>query len=94
MAKSAQHTKPRGRRATGRDRVYAIRLPSDLVAAIEDWARANGYWDRSSAIRAMIKSSLGRERIRRFLEIDDGPRWDERRAMIASQGIERGAESD
>lgn len=46
-------------RNTGRDPVYAIRLPNDLVTSIELWAKANGHFDRSSAIRAMIARAIG-----------------------------------
>ena len=50
--------KRRGRPATGRDRVYTVRLPDNLVANIDMWAKINGYSDRSSAIRAMIGHAL------------------------------------
>ena len=93
MASSVKRTN--GRRPTGRDNVYTMRLANDLVADIDDWARANGYGDRSSAIRAMIKSSLGRERGRPFVGVDEREQWDEPNAdVIKSYGIERGSESD
>jgi Arc/MetJ-type ribon-helix-helix transcriptional regulator len=71
-----------------------MRLPNDLVAAVDEWARANGYGDRSSAIRAMIRCALGRERVRSF-GLDEGSKWDEPIAdVIKSYGIECGSESD
>jgi predicted DNA-binding protein len=53
--------KKRGRPATGRDPVYAVRLPDEVVNGIDKWAKANGHRDRSAAIRAMIERALAKD---------------------------------
>jgi hypothetical protein len=62
MAKSISVLpKKRGRPATGRDPVTAIRLSSELRAAIDAWARKQDEKpSRSEAIRALIKAGLAR----------------------------------
>ena len=50
--------KKRGRPATGRQPIYSFRLPEDLVARADEWAKAKDYKNRSSAIRAMIERAL------------------------------------
>jgi CopG-like RHH_1 or ribbon-helix-helix domain, RHH_5 len=47
----------RGRPATGRDPVLALRLPDKLRAAVEEWA-ANQKVTRSEAIRLLIERGL------------------------------------
>jgi hypothetical protein len=50
--------KKRGRPATGRDPVTAIRLPKGLAKAIDQWAKANGFHGRSAAIRRLVEIGL------------------------------------
>ncbi len=49
----------RGRPATGRDPVLAIRLPDDLRAEVDKWA-ANQQMTRSKAIRTLIAKGLNK----------------------------------
>jgi Arc/MetJ-type ribon-helix-helix transcriptional regulator len=49
--------KGRGRPATGRDPVSAVRLPVELTAAIEKWAEDNEA-NRSEAIRRLVELGL------------------------------------
>src|SRR5260370_1273458 len=50
--------KKRGRPATGRDPVSAIRLPPDLTATIDKWAAQNNASSRSQAIRRLVALGL------------------------------------
>ena len=50
--------KRRGRPATGRDPVSAIRLPAELTAAIDKWAARNETASRSDAIRRLVELGL------------------------------------
>jgi hypothetical protein len=51
--------KSRGRPATGKDPVTAIRLPEDLRAAIDKWAaKQDGAPSRSEAIRCLVEIGL------------------------------------
>jgi hypothetical protein len=47
----------RGRPATGRDPVSAVRLPIELTAAIDKWAEAHET-NRSDAIRRLVEIAL------------------------------------
>lgn len=61
MAKSVsvKRKKKRGRPATGRDPVTAIRLPDDLRVRVEAWATKQGDTpSRSEAIRRLIEMGL------------------------------------
>jgi Arc/MetJ-type ribon-helix-helix transcriptional regulator len=49
--------KGRGRPATGRDPVSAVRLPVELTAAVEKWAEDNEA-NRSEAIRRLVELGL------------------------------------
>ena len=49
--------KGRGRPATGRDPVSAVRLPVELTAAVEKWADDNEA-SRSEAIRRLVELGL------------------------------------
>lgn len=51
--------KRRGRPATGRDPVMAIRLPNELREAIDKWA-ARRDLSRSEAIRLLIEVGLAK----------------------------------
>jgi hypothetical protein len=48
----------RGRPATGRDPVSAIRLSPDLIATIDKWAARNEVSSRSEAIRRLVEVGL------------------------------------
>jgi Arc/MetJ-type ribon-helix-helix transcriptional regulator len=63
MAKSTKVIpKKRGRPATGRDPVSAIRLPIGLTAAIDKWAALNKTESRSEAIRRLVELGLAGSR--------------------------------
>ena len=49
----------RGRPATGRDPVSAIRLSPDLIATIDKWAARKDVSSRSEAIRRLVEVGLG-----------------------------------
>jgi metal-responsive CopG/Arc/MetJ family transcriptional regulator len=58
MAKSIKAIpKKRGRPATGKDPLIAMRLPAYMILAIDTWARDKGL-SRSEAIRQMIERAL------------------------------------
>jgi len=50
--------KKRGRPATGKDPLVALRLPPEMIEAVDDWAARNETPSRSAAIRALIERSL------------------------------------
>jgi Ribbon-helix-helix protein, copG family len=50
--------KKRGRPATGRDPVSAIRLSPDLIATIDKWAARHDVSSRSEAIRRLVEVGL------------------------------------
>jgi hypothetical protein len=59
MAKSRKViSKKRGRPATGRNPVFAIRLPVELTAAIEKWAARNETASWSDTIRRLVEVGL------------------------------------
>jgi predicted DNA-binding protein len=47
----------RGRPATGRDPVIALRLPKETIAALDRWASGEGL-TRSAAARQLIERGL------------------------------------
>jgi Arc/MetJ-type ribon-helix-helix transcriptional regulator len=58
MAKSVKvNQKKRGRPATGRDPVSAVRLPVELTAEVEKWAESHKT-NRSEAIRRLVELGL------------------------------------
>jgi metal-responsive CopG/Arc/MetJ family transcriptional regulator len=58
MAKSIKvNQKKRGRPATGRDPVSAVRLPTELTAAVDKWAEDHEA-NRSEAIRRLVEIGL------------------------------------
>jgi hypothetical protein len=58
MAKSIKvNQKKRGRPATGRDPVSAVRLPAELTAAVDQWGEAHEA-NRSEAIRRLVELGL------------------------------------
>jgi Arc/MetJ-type ribon-helix-helix transcriptional regulator len=58
MVKSISvNQKKRGRPATGRDPVSAVRLPVELTAAVDQWAEDHEA-NRSEAIRRLVELGL------------------------------------
>ena len=58
MAKSIKvNQKKRGRPATGRDPVSAVRLPTELTTAVDKWGEAHEV-TRSEAIRRLVELGL------------------------------------
>jgi len=57
MPKSIIAKRKPGRPKTGSSRMYGARLPEDLVAAIDVWAKAQGI-SRSEAIRRLVELAL------------------------------------
>ena len=58
MRKSIKvNQKRRGRPATGRDPVSAVRLPADLTASVDRWAEDHDA-NRSEAIRRLVEIGL------------------------------------
>jgi Arc/MetJ-type ribon-helix-helix transcriptional regulator len=58
MAKSIKvNQKRRGRPATGRDPVSAVRLPVELTTAVDEWAQDHEA-SRSEAIRRLVELGL------------------------------------
>jgi Arc/MetJ-type ribon-helix-helix transcriptional regulator len=61
MAKSIKvNQKKRGRPATGRDPVSAVRLPAALTVAVDRWAKEHEA-NRSEAIRRLVELGLAKE---------------------------------
>jgi hypothetical protein len=61
MAKSiAARPKKRGpgRPATGRDPMLGLRVPKELTAAVDTWAKAHAIESRSEAIRRLVERGL------------------------------------
>ncbi len=50
--------KRRGRPATGRDPFVKVRMPPDIIQAIERWAAKSQDLDRSAAIRSLVELGL------------------------------------
>jgi predicted DNA-binding protein len=51
--------KKRGRPATGKDPLVAVRLPPKMITALDKWAAREGL-TRSAAVRQMIERGLER----------------------------------
>jgi Arc/MetJ-type ribon-helix-helix transcriptional regulator len=59
MAKSIKVIpKKRGRPATGKDPLVALRLPPVMISTIDEWKERNGHRSRSEAIRALVERGL------------------------------------
>jgi hypothetical protein len=50
--------KRRGRPASGKDTLVGVRLPPELIARIDGWAKREGAVTRSAAIRRLVEQSL------------------------------------
>jgi hypothetical protein len=48
----------RGRPATGHDPAVAVRLPKQVLAAVDNWAKKQTITSRSDAIRRLIEMGL------------------------------------
>ncbi len=48
----------RGRPATGKDPLVALRLPPSMIASVDGWAKRSGAASRSEAIRELIERGL------------------------------------
>jgi len=73
MAKSIKvNQKKRGRPATGRDPVSAVRLPAELTAAVDKWAEDHEA-NRSEAIRQLVEIGLGSVKVARAQKRSDSP---------------------
>jgi hypothetical protein len=73
MAKSIKvNQKKRGRPATGRDPVSAVRLPAELTAAVDKWAEDHEA-NRSEAIRRLVEIGLGSAKVARRQKRSDSP---------------------
>jgi Ribbon-helix-helix protein, copG family len=59
--KNVSVKRPRGRPATGRDPVTAIRLAPDLLSAIDKQVAATGAESRAAAIREILTGYLKRK---------------------------------
>ena len=76
MAKSDKviPKKKRGRPATGKDPITALRLPPTLLAAVEAWAKMQvDDPNRSEAIRRLVEIGLGSAKIARGQKRSDSP---------------------
>ena len=66
--------KKRGRPATGKDPITALRLPPTLLAAVEAWAKKQvDDPNRSEAIRRLVEIGLGGPKIARGQKRSDFP---------------------
>src|SRR5665811_1860134 len=73
MAQSIKvNQKKRGRPATGRDPVSAVRLPAELTAAVDKWAEDHEA-NRSEAIRQLVEIGLGSAKVARRQKRSDSP---------------------
>jgi hypothetical protein len=59
MAKAKSVTRKKtGRPATGKDPMKTVRMPADLAARIDRWAKANGKDSHSEAMRHLLEIGL------------------------------------
>jgi Arc/MetJ-type ribon-helix-helix transcriptional regulator len=54
-----QKKRGRGRPATGRDRFYGVRVPDEIMARVDEWAKEHDTRSRSEAIRRLLELGLG-----------------------------------
>src|SRR3981189_2496987 len=86
MAKSIKvNQKKRGRPATGRDPVSAVRLPAVLTTAVDKWAEDHEA-NRSEAIRRLVELGLEVKTTTRPVSKPAGG-W--RRGVLARMAIEK-----
>jgi len=53
-----QKKRGRGRPATGKDPLIALRLPREVIGAVDAWATRHKAGSRSAAVRTMIEMAL------------------------------------
>jgi hypothetical protein len=59
MARSVSvKRKKKGRSSTGTDRLVAVRLPPEVIKAIDAWAKRENAGSRSKAVRHMVYQTL------------------------------------
>ncbi len=75
-----------GRPATGRDPLVQLRMPADLIQAIDRWAGKFQDLDRSSAIRALLELGLRAGRKRNEAVDPKGYRLHKRKMPLAKRG--------
>jgi Ribbon-helix-helix protein, copG family len=61
MTLSTKKKRKPGRPATGRGIMLSGRVPAELVAAVDRWAKANGI-SRSQAVRRLIEQALANKK--------------------------------
>jgi hypothetical protein len=52
----------RGRPATGKDPLYALRVPDELMQQVDHWGKENEARSRSEAIRRLLELGLSTQR--------------------------------
>jgi len=50
-----------GRPATGHNPTVAVRLPQQVIDAVDKWAKKNGVAGRSEAFRRLVEAGLAGE---------------------------------
>jgi len=50
-----------GRPATGTDPLVGVRMPPELIKAVDAWAKKNGH-TRASAVRHFVETGLPRKK--------------------------------
>jgi len=90
MAKSIKvNHKRRGRPATGRDPVSAVRLPVELTAEVDKWAEGHKA-NRSEAIRRLVEIGLSKyEATQRPQVLSTAKQSAARAAELAGKTIDR-----
>jgi hypothetical protein len=77
--------KRRGRPATGRDPFVKVRMPPDIIQAINRWAAKFHDLDRSAAIRALVELGLHAGRRRDQVFDPKGFRRHDRKVPLAKR---------
>jgi hypothetical protein len=87
QTETMQTVKPKrgGRPATGRDPLVQLRMPADLIQAIERFAAKFQDLDRSSAIRALVELGLRAGRKKNQAVDPKGYRLHERKVPLAKR---------
>lgn len=87
--------KPRGRPATGRDPVTALRLPDALTKSVEDWASKQADTpNRSEALRRLVELGLTVKGRARQSSSDQKVRAKEMAASMIDKLTDAGASAD
>ena len=75
--------KRRGRPATGRDPFVKVRMPPDIIQAIDRWAAKFQNLDRSAAIRALVELGLHAGRRKNQVSDPKGYKHHDRKVPLA-----------